>query len=530
MQIKKWGKHIVFFLSISLFLFGPTFLQWIFTPEGTTWTGFDVGGIDYYTYLAKIDWGRQGHWTYLNRLTPEDIEPAPIYAFYLALGHLSRLTGWSPIAVYHGARVVLGLITIAALTAFFRKEGLLAVFLAIGASGLGLGFFGPRTWERAEFFVQGHLYLGFLGFPHYMLTLLGLLAVLAGYRAVQEEKWRKAIVLSLIGANLIALNHPFLLLLAVSIPVTHAAVYNRKFLVKALFYAAVVSLMATPLVLLMSRAFWTIPWLQIWREQAKTISVPFPVLYLAYGGVALAALWGAVKARGWDGIWTVWAALAFGLAYSGILKNGLEFTFFISVPLAALAAQPLNALLNRLRWWARPIAVVLVTLEFILLTGGFWVFSFTPNYYIGTRYLPEEYLQGLEWLRDRAGKGDVVLSPLETGNLLPYWTGLKPYIGHHSETLDFTAKAKAAQGFYEGWMTDAQAESFLKQSRIKWVIEDRLTVGQFTHSLPEEKSWRFTRLAYSVLQEEFKNKYLTIYEVVSPQKNGQNQQERRVLP
>src|SRR5687767_8645111 len=58
------------------------------------------------TYLSKIQQGREGHWLFELRHTPEEHDPAGFHLFYLALGHLANLLGLSNVVIFHLARVL----------------------------------------------------------------------------------------------------------------------------------------------------------------------------------------------------------------------------------------------------------------------------------------------------------------------------------------------------------------------------------------------------------------------------------------
>ena len=55
--------------------------------------GFLLNPLDGNSYLAKMQQGASGSWRFTLPFTPEPGEGAYLFLFYLALGHLCRLTG-----------------------------------------------------------------------------------------------------------------------------------------------------------------------------------------------------------------------------------------------------------------------------------------------------------------------------------------------------------------------------------------------------------------------------------------------------
>ena len=505
--------RVLIIIVLAVILFGPIVAQILATPDDAVWTGFYAGGIDYYTYLGKIQHGVAGNWTYTNLQTPEATEAAPIYTMFLAMGHVARVLKISPIVMFHAVRVFIGVLTLCLISYVLRDENFLAPYLAVMASGIGVGLLGPELWTwRGEFFVQGHLYIGMMGFPHYMVTLSGMLLCLEAYRT-GKQNWRKTTVLGVVGANCIALNHPFLLLLIALIILCHSAIYNRSQWLTAGIVVTIITVAALPLVWILGRAFLTIEWLQLWRDQAVTITVPIVVMVLAYGITAILALVEAPRCTGWKGIWVVWVVVAFALAYSSILQNAMEFTFFVCVPFGALAAEPLMRLLKKCVWWLRPAIAMLVCAQAFLLVILIWDTPVSrPD--AGFLYLPNEYVAGLQLLKTAAEDGDVVLGPLETGNMVPYWIpGKRPFLGHTSETLHFARRAGEAAALYRHELEDAAAKEWLLLNSIKWVIVDKLTPGNFESVIPGGVSWGNEPLEYSVLEVIHHSEYLIIYKV-----------------
>ncbi|NLF13892.1 MAG: hypothetical protein GX597_19085, partial [Anaerolineaceae bacterium] len=87
----------------------PYLLAWALAPDGTRYTGLLLNPLDGASYYAKMQQGARGDWLFHLPFTPEPHEGSPIFLFYLALGHLSRLLSLPIPLVYHLARAAAGL-------------------------------------------------------------------------------------------------------------------------------------------------------------------------------------------------------------------------------------------------------------------------------------------------------------------------------------------------------------------------------------------------------------------------------------
>jgi hypothetical protein len=77
-------------------------------PAPRVFAGVLFNPLDGQSYLAKMQQGWRGAWTFNLPYTAEPVPGVFIYTYYLFLGHLARLTGLGLELVYHLARMVAG--------------------------------------------------------------------------------------------------------------------------------------------------------------------------------------------------------------------------------------------------------------------------------------------------------------------------------------------------------------------------------------------------------------------------------------
>jgi hypothetical protein len=80
--------------------------------------------------------------------------------------------------------------------------------------------------------------------------------------------------------------------------------------------------------------------------------------------------------------------------------------------------------------------------------------------------------EAAEWLAQRVGPNDLVLSATLTGNYLAGAIPARSYVGHWVATLDYTEKKKTAEWFFSEPL-DAARRNFLAQQDVRYVVYGR---------------------------------------------------------
>ncbi|GMV37693.1 MAG: hypothetical protein AMXMBFR61_22010 [Fimbriimonadales bacterium] len=150
----------ILYLAICLFpnLFG------LALAGDRFYTGFDLNSDDMCVYMAWMEQARRGHFLFDNRFTTDEQPRLTVHAFFFVLGTVSRVTGLYHGTVFHGARIVFGLLFLLAawrLVCRVTKEhrarriafGVLLVSAGIGWTMQGMkGVTGPTDLWQPEGF------------------------------------------------------------------------------------------------------------------------------------------------------------------------------------------------------------------------------------------------------------------------------------------------------------------------------------------------------------------------------------------
>jgi hypothetical protein len=104
-------------------------------------------------------------------------------------------------------------------------------------------------------------------------------------------------------------------------------------------------------------------------------------------------------------------------------------------------------------------------------------------------YLSNGEWQALTWLRDAADHDQVVLCAPQTGMFVPAWAGQRVVYGHPFETVDAERREAQVQAYWAGEMEPEEREAFLRENRVRYVLEGprELKIGNWRSDIEGEK-------------------------------------------
>jgi hypothetical protein len=486
----RWVALVTLALVIASSL--PYLIAWAATPEGAHFTGLVFNPQDGNSYVAKMRQGLAGSWSFRLPYTPELHDGAPVYLFYLFLGHVARWTGLPLIALYHAARVTGGA---AMLLAFYALachlsddvgERRVMFLLAALGSGLGwlVGLFGLMTsdlWVPEAF--PAYALLANAHFPLAMGLMVGIANCgIAGNRRLHANGEKRGWLWGLgMAAAAVALGviQPFGLVAVfggLGVMVAARVVRERAVPWRAVAWIAVAGAAALPYPLYMQAALRADPVLAEWNAQNVTLSPPVWDWALSYGLVLALAVLGCFFAarRGSDGDWLLlgWVLVTLVGMYMPRLPLQRRLSLGLGVPLGLLAGVGWwRAVRPRVKARRRGLSQGLVV-PFCALTPVFLVLMVLLAAQAGNPwfYLGEGEWAALAWLRDEGRPDAVVLCAPETGLFVPAWAGQRVVYGHPFETVDAERRKAQVEAYWAGEMSAAERELFLRENRVGYVL------------------------------------------------------------
>jgi hypothetical protein len=485
----EWRNVLLLALAVIVLTSAPYVLA--ASKQGTDWqfSGFLFGVEDGNSYLGKMHLGARGVWDFSLFYTPEAHDGVPlVFLLYILPGQIvGRLLGETNpalppalIIIFHAMRVLFDALLVAVIYRFCAKfldqqrDRLLATLLATLGGGLGwlLSFSGQSALPADFYIPEGFSFLILFGIPHLALAraalLLGLMAIThitpasTTVRPTRPE-WRWLAVAGVCWL-VVGFSVPFYLGIVYCVLGAWglAAWVKGRHFPLALFVRAVIAATITlPLFLFYTVAFATNPAFAVWSAQ-NNLASPAPLQYIfAYLPLGLLALFGARRIWRQPGIASAllvgWVVIVPILVYLPINVQR-RMSEGVIVPLAILAAAGLSTLATRrFSRIARGALVTVALLTSALLLLGGLLAALNPARPL---FRPAAEIAAFNWLNQHSQPGEIVLSAVETGNVLPAWTHLRTYMGHGPETINWQFKTNRLEYFYSDAMTETERTEF----------------------------------------------------------------------
>ncbi|MCB9418826.1 MAG: hypothetical protein H6667_03420 [Ardenticatenaceae bacterium] len=504
LQTREWVTAVFIAIVAALLLLIPYYLGYTFSTNEHRFTGILMNPEDTQTYFAKMLQGYDGYWLYTIPFTAEPHNGAFVGGFYLVLGHLARLTGLSPMMMWHVVRfaadVILFVVTFYFISAFITESRTrwLAYLLAIFGSGLGwlLFLFNQPYWLDAfpvDFKQPGsHLFFTALTFPHVAVgTAVTLLSIL-WLKQAADGRWQYGVAAGFINI-ILGIAYPFLIYL---VGLTAVLYYlylvwqQRRILWREGIITAVAFLIPAPLYVYYAYVLQTNAVFRAWDVQAATLSPPWPHYLLAYGIMLLmAGLYAWKRPSTFPRFAILWAwFLAVALLVYAPLNPQRRFVQGVQVPLAVLTAVFFTQLfipwLERRRFWQALLArprysadrmarfTAVLFLLFMSLSNLYLFASVSLSAVVqqpDPLFRPQAEMDAAQWLRENVPETAVILSSYQTGSYIAGQAGQRVVLGHWAETVDYDTKAAQVEQFFAAATSDAWRQEFLRQNRVDYI-------------------------------------------------------------
>ncbi len=459
---------------------------------------------DYHSHLAKMQQGLRGEWLYRLMHTSEDHPGALLQTFYVALGHVARLTRLPLPLMYHVARVAFGALFFVAVyrfvAAFKPLPAIRRAAFTLVAFSSGLGWLmlivapaGPGGISPIDFWlVDANSFFGLLMFPHFNVVAALLLTIytrLIGRFDLQPSSFtlRYALTTALLAFLLTAI-HPYAIATFVGPTIAFGIlklIRRQRLPADGWRLTAAAMLGAAPAFVYSAIIFLTEPAFKLWGVQLFLPSPP-PIYYVTGFGLVLAlALVGAgrfVREQGDRAVLTLlWIAVVSVMVY---LPVGVQRRFIegLHVPLCLVAAYGLLALVERLSTRAR-FVIVNFALAIASMSNVYMVIGYTAAAAARSDRLfhPADLIAAINWLGANSAWTDTVLAAESTGSLIPARIGHRVVLGHAIETLHYADRQRDVVSFFDAYTPDADRIALLSRLGVRYVVygEDARALGSF---------------------------------------------------
>jgi hypothetical protein len=432
--------------------------------------------------------GRHGEWAYQFRFTTEPHRPAYIKLFYMVLGHFSRWLGVSPDFTYHLARWILGIAALFALYQLMRQIFVdlfwARIAFLLAALGSGVGWlqlilnWTPTPITPIDFWLtDAYVFFSLSIFPHFAFVTMGMCFALSLWLDfLKRSRWINVAGIALISV-LVQIVNP-IAFATVDAALCGAGVFTwwqaRKIRMEHIGALLAIALAQLPLlaynfVILSNDPLWS-----QFTAQNRTLSPP-PEYYLwgfaLFWPLTILGVILAFRTRSPAlGAAIFWLVGGFLLAYAPVYIQR-RFLQSITIPFAILATaglinvfETLAARMPGLLPWRSSVILIfvfLISLSSIQIGLGEAAYLKTYPQHL---YYPASLQQAIQWFHENAQYNSFVLASEQTSLVLAQKTGLRAYLGHPMETLDYQTKAANMRAFFQGELPE------LADKPINWVV------------------------------------------------------------
>jgi len=495
---------IVVALAVVGLSLAPYIIGWMAQTETQVFGGFLLDLDDSNSYLAVMQQGMRGGWRFISLYSPEPQRGVWMYTFYVLLGHVVRLTGLSPLVIYHGARLICGLLLLVVACRFacfflHRRAACWTAFLLVALSS-GVGWFSEVFWPTAPgsispldfWLLDGYTFLGILTFPHFTLAWAALLVAFWAALAYVAHPRPGYLVVGGIAAFVTTAVHPTVVLVIGGVLAVYGVglwVVERRFPMRWAVGGLPVASVSVLVGLYFYLAFRADPVLSSWSR--AVMPSPPPLYFLAgYGLLGPLALVGTIelgRRRDLRGVFLAcWVAVAFVLAYTpfGLQRRLIEG---VHIPISLLAAvglhrcvlpalahsRPLRTVARlgyprrRAVWLARTLLIVLTWLSNLYWVGAVGLAASMRS---PALFHSADQMAAFDWLRDNLAWDDTLLASYEAGNLIPAWAGHRVFVGHWAESANWPERETQVAAFFDAATADTWRTAFLRQYGITYVF------------------------------------------------------------
>ena len=475
------GKRPVLYISLLVILMVtiPFIYATLVSNEGLVFGGFLINPIDGNSYLAKMYQGYRGDLKFLLPYSSTQGDGAYLFMFYLAIGHLARLSGLPLLLMFHIFRVLFGgflMWTIWELIkAIFENQyyRILGYSLSVLGSGLGwiailFGKFSSDFWVS-----EGYPFLSIYTNPHFSFGLGLFILALIPSRMETDIPY-------LILGLLLGIVQPFavVILLLVLFARTimelvnapgnfRSRIKNNKSLLKLIF----IGLSGGGILFYQ---YWTIstdPILSVWNNQNVTKSPDLLDLTISFSPCLILAFFGMKRAWKTDLGKTLvfWALISIILVF---VPWNLQRRFLtgLFIPLAGLTVFGITQLTARFKLSRKTLTIIL----FFLVIPTNLIVVFSGINAVAKKdsqiYLNSSIINATKWIESFTDKNALILADKNSGLLIPAKTGRRVIYGHPFETINSEKEELFVEEFFTGKQPLEDIQKVLEQRRIDYVL------------------------------------------------------------
>ena len=465
---------------------------WTAAGTGVYFVGLLHYPDDAYVYMSWMRQAADGHLLLKNEFTTVPQRGLAVNLLFAFLGLTARVTGMTPLAVFHAARIAFGAVFLLCTYVFLKavvrdRQARTAGYILVCFSS-GFGWMFPRAVPNSPVDLWQTEAISFLCVYQNPLFLAALAAMLCFFtlmlNSVRRGRLRPAVAAGLL-AGLLANFHGYDLIILLAVWGAYLLcrwARMRRVIWREAAGMGMAALLAAPAV---AYQYWLYSAEPVFRERVlvPTGSAGLHWVLLGYGLLIPLAVLGALLSRGRGGdaddaearrFLVVWAVVGLALPYLPVPFQR-KLLMGVHIPLAALAGIGVEHL--RQTWRLSGTTALGLAVLITCPSNVRWLRQAAVNMQNNLTesnqrvfLLPTE-VDALRWLRHSAHGAPVLAMPLTgVAGYIPAIGGCSVYVGHWGETPSFAQKLRMARLFYRPGTPQDWRRVFLAESGVRYVL------------------------------------------------------------
>lgn len=484
----------------------PIIWAYYHVPAQTQYNGMNlVGEADYSVYFSYINQVKAGRFLLLDYFTGEPQSGGIFNIFWLGVGIMASIFSLTPWVAFHLSRLIMIPIFCLIFYIFsayiFPAPKLRQWSLAFAGFSSGLGAYLALiingNWERAFnwlgaalpidlWVTESNIFFSIYENPHFVLSLaLMTLFFLMLLLAWENNNYKYSLVAGLTGLvwfNFHPYYAPYVLAIGFIFATYLVARYKKWDAFTHLLISCLIAFISVAYHFIIIEGDYIIG-----TRSSQNVTITPALIYVAagYGLLLLFSLpsvyFLAKKHRAIPDKFVfllICLVVGLNLLYAPVSINR-RFTEGLQIPMIFLTVYVLTILAYYVKLnWARLGKIltnkfVLIFL-FIIFFCSTTLFILARDLYFISRqhsnfYFSDQYLEAVDFLKGE-NQTKVVLTHTYNGHFLPSLINMPVFSGHGHETLDFIAKQQMLEDFYANKYEQAQAEKFLNDNNIGYIL------------------------------------------------------------
>jgi hypothetical protein len=476
--IRRHSSFIMVGFICTVLIVLPYLFAIINAPERTVFSGFLLNPQDGNSYLAKMQEGRSGSWLFQLKYSPEDVDGAPLFTYYILLGHIARLLNVSNLMVFHAARVVNAWILLTILARLTKKifpndTSVAAITYAWMCLGGGMGYLiaAAKPMPLDFWVAEAYPFLSMLQNPHFPLGLALLVGMILNINQQQKKIY---LAVNVILSLLLAVILPFGIVLLGAIVFIWTVINFLRY--HRLILGPFITAITPGGIIVIMQYIWTLsdPFLRLWNEQNITSTGPIWNFLLSFMPALLFAAFFVVRAIKQKEQGSMVVLLVIWLLVGAVLSYipfplQRRFVLGYQIPAVLLAGLMLESIRQGLQNWRLktfPMMAFLLSLPSIVLVQ-FGIYGAIAQE-SALLYYPRALVDAISWIGKSSHSSQVVLSSSDQGLLIPAYSNNRVVYGHPFESIDAVKRKQHAD---EIFVTNGGNLSVaIMEHKVSWII------------------------------------------------------------